>query len=238
MAITFIQGGGTQSSGSVSSVAKTLSSSVTVGNFLAVGCVSSHTTITNGNVTDNLGNTYTLDRREASTGGSPEVAIFYSVITHGGTCTITFDCGSDYMDIGVAEFSGVDATSPTDTGSSGHATSTAPATGNYVTSVNGVIVALLGHNSDTTPITEPSGYTLIYENEDGNNMAFNWSYVISTAGSHTSTWGTFSTSKSWAVVASNFIDSGGTPPPVTGQPLWLRGIGVPGHSQWQPSRRF
>jgi hypothetical protein len=192
MAAAYVQGTGLQSSGSVASLSKAFTSNVTAGNLIVVGGVGNgETLLTTGSATDGLLNTYTRDINRADAGAqTTQCAIYSAPVTTGGACTVTLDpTGSDFVDIAIAEFSGMDISGTRlDTSNFGDANGTNAATGNLVTSTTTAIVGILSHSDGTVTLTPGASFAEIFEDQDATDMPFNCEYRIAAAGTYTANW--------------------------------------------------
>ena len=186
MAVAFVQGTGSQSSGSVASLSKAFASNVTAGNSIAVGGISNSVLLGTGSVTDSLGNTYT--RQVAvdgiSAGRAASCGYLVDNIT-GGACTVTVDpTGSDFISMVIAEFSGTETTGSIDgngtfNAGSGTTLTTSTFTMAGGTNGNGAIFAAMEQNGTTTTLT--AAQTEIFEAEDATNMPINGQYQTNVA---------------------------------------------------------
>lgn len=198
---TFIQGTGLQSRGLVPSISKSFTNNVTQSNLIVVA-VTTNSVISAGQVTDSQNNSYVLATLLPATPNRPGAAIFYTTASATGTCTVTFNPPDNYMDIGIAEFKSgrgfvVDAAS-----SAGGASAT-PTPGLFNLSAAGIVVSIVSHNADTKVITEPTGYSVVYEDEDGTDQAFSFVYKITSAGNQNPVW-SFSAGAEWSCIAQGF----------------------------------
>lgn len=207
MAISVIQVTGVQSSGSVASVSKAFTSNLTADNSVvaAVNC-SANTTITGAMVTDSQGGSYTR-ATEVHTAGDGSSAICYRNSVSAAACTVTFDSGSDYMDIAIAEVApGSGNVLAVNTSKTATGAGTPYTTGNYTTTVDTIVVANCSHNGagSAAPIISGGNQTIIFEDSDGSDMVFSAGYRLISASTTSSTWGTVSGSNAFQAASAAF----------------------------------
>lgn len=119
MSIQKLQAAGNVIASSATPITISPPRNIVTGNFLAV-CVGTYFNSATVTVTDNLGNTYTQAGSYYDAGGNPRSSIWYAKNIIGGACTITVtQSTSTYLAAAVAEFSGVDTSSPLDGDSGG-----------------------------------------------------------------------------------------------------------------------
>lgn len=179
---------------------------VTVGDLLIVG-VSAAATVTS--LSDGH-NTYTS---LGNASPSAHVTLFYSVVTTGGSLTITAGASASNWAMGVAEFSpggGTIATTgsnPTATG-----TSTAPATGNITISTPALVVG--GFIAIAASSWSTSG-NFTYDSNSGSNYAggisygYGMGYWLAANASPQDPALTLSSSVGWGGVGAAFTTTGG-----------------------------
>lgn len=174
---------------------------------------------TTGVISDTRGNAWT--RRvllDGVSGGNSamRLAIYTAVSNGAGACTVTINPGGSSTFIGgaVAEYSGVDTTTPVHTSATGTGTSAAPATGNLVTSVTTAYIAIVSSSSDlpanvaaagsaTNRIQSPSGSSMAIATSDRGAGG-----TALTAGTYTASW-TMSASREWGAVAIALTEGAG-----------------------------
>jgi hypothetical protein len=207
MAIAYVQGTGINASGEVSSLAKAFASNVTGGNAIAVGISMEWDAEVINSVTDTRSNTYT-SQIEYSLGTTDKVAIFGAVNISGGSCTVTVALANPaYLAIGIAEASGVATSSYGDGTKTATGTSTTPATGSFSTTDTDIIFGVVGYRAYTT-VAVGSGWSLIYEYENYDNMTISFEYQIGASGSYNAQW-TLGASAQWLCCAAAFKPAGG-----------------------------
>lgn len=116
-----------------SSIAATLPSAVTTGNFIVVTVDGYNTSVPSSfTIADSHGNSYVIAGVIKSNADSVFSAIYYAANVTGGTDTVTVtpSSGSPQLSIVVAEFSGVSNSSPLQTTASATGTGTTPSSGN------------------------------------------------------------------------------------------------------------
>lgn len=195
MAISFLQGDGTQSSGQTASLPKAFASNVVAGSLIWVGIVKNSQQPVAGEVTDGQSNTYTQDTVSA---GGFYSAIYTAVAGSSGALTVTYTSElSDFVSIAIAEFSpGSDTWSTTaanrrdGTPVSASGNDAAPASGNITTTTANVTVGVMTQNEGSTSITPGGSYTQIYENENvTNSMPISAEYKLNaSSGTENATW--------------------------------------------------
>lgn len=197
---SIVQNGGGASVESQPSATKAFPSNVVSGNKLVIGVMAYSQAINATGVTDTQGNTYTKIAEAVSISpGGGSVAFFMATAGSSGANTVTYTGtgGNNYFVMGILELSSgalFDAASAGDSG-----TSTTPDTGAITTTSTDIIFGMICQATTTMTITEPSGYTLIYEQEDGDTfMAGSLAYKVSVAsGSINPSW-TLGSSAGWA----------------------------------------
>jgi hypothetical protein len=161
-------------------VAATYGSSTTSGSLLvAIGHLyNTSGVLTNGDITDNKSNTWTL--RGSSLGGASAVGIgIWDQVggTRGATHTVTLNLANSSADIAnlaIIEITGADASTPFDATTLAFATdASSPYSVTSAAAISGNQIALYGASLDTganTAFTQPTGYSDIINQPDG---AFN-----------------------------------------------------------------
>jgi large repetitive protein len=154
-------------------------------------------------ISDSNGNSYTVD---ATSGGSGiSVAIAHAVSVVGGADTITCSApNSGFMDVMLAEYSGVTATAPLDAEASNSGTTADPSAGSVtLTQSNDLIVAAFGdNNAANSALSAGTGFTLRQGSGNGASTFVGGleDATESTAGSFTGNFTYSDTSGSWAAV--------------------------------------
>lgn len=202
--MAFIQGTGVESAGSVASVSKAFASNITASNHILVGgvaSVSGH--MVAGACSDSRTQTYTRDVTKNNGSVSTDISLYHSFTSAAGALTVTLTpSASDFVSIGIAEWSG---TTPT-VGVTGNGTAngTTPATGSFTTTGNNsIIVALFAHNGGTITLTKGATYTLIFSDSNSANMPFLWEYKIVAAGATTAD-GSLGSSVNWVIASVEY----------------------------------
>ncbi len=181
MAVAHVQSTGAQSVGSVASLVKAFTSSVTAGNAIAVGGVANTNSLGTNAVSDTLSNSYTRGLlNNAVAAGRGETAVYYALNVTGGACTVTIDpAGSDFVCLGISEFSGVATASAADGTGTASANSGTYTVSSYTPTDDGVAVGVATQNEGGTTFTESN--SLAYENENATNaMPISWQYKLTT----------------------------------------------------------
>ncbi|HKZ72553.1 MAG TPA: fibronectin type III domain-containing protein, partial [Steroidobacteraceae bacterium] len=159
-AIAYVQGSYATPQTNQTTVAVAYPSAQTAGNLNVVVVGWNDATSHVLSVTDLRGNTYQLAVGPTVYSGVASQAVYYSAGIGGGanTVTVTFDAAARYVDVRVAEYSGVDTTNPVDV--------VAAATGSSATSSSGAVTTtnaddlLVGANLVQTTTTGPgAGFT-------------------------------------------------------------------------------
>jgi chitodextrinase len=146
-----------------SSVTVNFTSAQTAGNTNVIAIGFNDATSTISSVTDSKGNTYAVAAALAR-GSSLSQAVYYakniaSATAGSNTLTVTFSGSVPYADIRVAEYSGLDSTSPVDVTASASGSATTANSGNVTTtSANELIygAGMTGGGFSSTPI---NGFT-------------------------------------------------------------------------------
>jgi len=160
----FVQGTGAFSSGSVASIALAYAGAVTEGNDLIVAA--SQDAAWSIAFTDSEANGYTDDINESDAGISTGMSHSFGVSAASITVTATPDT-SDYLTIGITEFSGVTGYDTGDGGITGWAT-TIGAT--FTTNFADVCVSFAAvPYSLGVWVSGPTGYIEVYEGDSGGN---------------------------------------------------------------------
>jgi len=207
-------GNGTSTS-SVMNVTKT----VTLGNSILVS-TSYYAAEGTESVTDNLGNTYTMDERYYWSADTTTVSVYRAIVTSAGSLTaITFNHpSSDYNGMAAAEFSGLGTLASSDDTNTGTST-----TGTWASSVtipaNGIAIGSL-ENSNSGTVTEgsasgsPSTSISVAIQYSGSNVGSALMYAIADASEVTAFTGTGTfVSSAWNGVAAIYN-------PESSGPVW------------------
>jgi hypothetical protein len=113
-------------------------------------------------VTDSLGNTYSAAGARQGGSGNIFCALYYARNVSGGTDRVTVRASSScQLSMIVAEFSGVDASSPLGATSGASGTSAAPSSGNMAPTMAGVLVIGAGTHNGNTTTNAGSGFTMV-----------------------------------------------------------------------------
>ena len=144
-------------------------------------------------VTDSAGNTYQLAAPTKRSGGNSQAMYYAKNIAAGAnTVTVTLSGATPYVDVRIAEYSGLDPVNPLDTTSSGGGTSAQPDSGAAATTSSTEL--LVGAGTTTGFYNGPgSGYTTrIITTPDGDiledRVVTNTGSYNATAGMVSSTW--------------------------------------------------
>ena len=164
-AITLMQQVSATTTGA-SALAATLPTPVTASNLIVVslsGYRSATTTAFPTNVTDNLGNIYSIAGTVRTYSGNGWSAIYYAANAIAGTPTVTVQVAAagSQLSMTVAEFSNVAATAPLVTAAAATGTSTAPSSGNMTPTAPGQLFIGAGTHGGTTTTTAGTGYTMV-----------------------------------------------------------------------------
>jgi chitodextrinase len=160
-AIAYVQGTSTTPAGSVSSATATFSGAQGAGNLNVVAIGFSTGTLSVQSVSDSRGNTYTL--AVGPTTNSAKHAIYYaknivSASANANTITVTLSGASSFVDLRIAEYSGLDTVSPLDVVKVGTGTSATSDSGSMTTTnANDLLVAANYTGKQTSG--PGSGYT-------------------------------------------------------------------------------
>lgn len=213
MAVAFVQGTGTNTAGSTAaSISKAFDSNVTAGNCLVVAVMTD-----SGRAQGNASGWSSSPSNSFAYGSSDQlnatshVNVSFVVSAASGATTITFTpTSSDWMAMGIAEFSGVDG-NPFD-GRSGNTNNTAnPTAGAISTTTAGVVLGVMGRHASGT-ITPGTGWTQIFEDENWDDTTISFIYQITSAsGSYNASW-TASAASWWAAAVALKEGAGGPPP--------------------------
>lgn len=203
-------------------------SDVAAGNLLAV-CVSAFHSfgVTISTPSDTRSSSYAAMAAQQNPDFASGVRNYYALAPSSGACTVTVEINAsgDYT-CAIAEFSGVAAVSPLDTGTGGTGTGTAASAGNVTPSEdNCLIVAAMTHNGADRTLTEGAGWSLIQENEGGSsNMPLSAIYKVqTTATTEDADWTIGTGSVNWAATCGVFKAAAAA----TGHPAARRAGGVP-----------
>ena len=155
----FVQVASSTPQTSQTTVATAFGQAQTAGNLnvIVIGWNNATSNITS--VTDSLGNTY-QPAAPTTRSGVISQAIYYAknIAAGANTVTVTFNAATPYVDIRVAEYSGLDRTNPLDVTSSGGGTSAQPNSGAATTTAARELI--VGAGTTTGTFTDAgSGYT-------------------------------------------------------------------------------
>jgi chitodextrinase len=161
-----------------SSVTVNFTGAQTAGNTNVIAVGFNNATSTINSVTDSKGNTYAVAAALAR-GTDFSQAIYYakninSATAGSNTVTVTFSGAVPYADIRVAEYSGLDATSPVDVANStSGATSGTASTGNITTTTSNELIYGAGMTDSGYSSGAPStGYTMRVYSQPDADIAF------------------------------------------------------------------
>lgn len=210
---TLVQGTGAQSSGSVTSVGKAYTSSVTAGNTLVCVAVSSTKAIGLSDITDSQINTWTRRVLQDPGAGKEKVAIFTAIAGSTGINSVTFQpaAGADFISIAIGEISGELNPVTIDITGTGTAVNTGTlATTGLTTTTNGCVVGGFTHSGSVNQtITENGSPTQIYQNTNTANMPIDASFKNTVAGANNPSWTLNSNASQLDAAAIGLQDSGG-----------------------------
>jgi hypothetical protein len=154
-----------------------------------------------------------------------EATIFSAPVTGTGSCTITItDAGKSglWSILGIAEFHSDAGDITLEDTDKGEDSTGAPTTGDAVSVGAAVFVGALSFytSSGAQTITEDAAFTLIYEEQDGNNHGVGSSIyrIVSSGTTDAASW-TSPTTKSWGAVVAVYkepVSGASTPMTVTG----------------------
>jgi len=214
-AISYVQSNSASPSTTVSSIAVPFTNAQTAGDFIAVG-VSWGSGVSISSITDTKGNAYTLAVGPTTFSGAAS-AIYYAkniaaAAAGANTVTVTFSAATGTPDLRVAEYSGVNTTSPLDvtavsTGTSATSDSGSATTTNANDLLIGINAVLSGTQSAGTGYT--SRQISLY---DGNILE---DRIVSATGAYSAT-ATLSSSAAWIMQMAAFkaaVSGGDTTPP-------------------------
>lgn len=206
MSWVHVQNGNHANSGTSTSIACSLASTVTVGHLIVVELsVFTFASPTIG-VADSLGNTYT--RAAHFVGGVQNIDIWYTVVTSGGaSATITATIGSsNFLNINADEYavSGTISVSGTATNTS---TSSAPTTGTITVTGNCLVVGAAAQTGSLSavPFTVGSGFTQRSNNNfvSGTTVGFCAEDQLNVTSSLAATW-TMAGTTAWQAAGAAF----------------------------------
>ena len=158
------------STSSAQNLATTLPSSVTAGNLIVVSVSGWPNLPALTAVTDSLGNTYSIAGTVLVSQGAYS-AIYYAKNVKAGTSTVTFRTvkSGGQISMVVAEFSGVNTTSPLDKTAGAVGSGNTPASGIMIPSLTNELVIGSGTHNGNTTTRAGAGFTMIaVPTEDSN----------------------------------------------------------------------
>lgn len=217
MAIAHVANRGTNNGGTTATtIAVTVTGTVSAGNLLVVGTGQSLDTL--ASVADSSGNTYVVDNTYG--GDNRGTGIARSIITTPlvsgvGVVTATFSTTTTDRAILLSEFSGVMAVSPLGQNTNAQGTSTAPNSGNITTATaNELIIGVANFNSGGVAYTPGStgiySFTESGEVAPGRIIEMEWA-IVGAAGTYSAN-GTI-TSAAWTQAVASY-KAGNVPPAV------------------------
>lgn len=187
-------------------VIKAFAGNVVSGNKLIVAVMTYSQAINATGVTDSQLNSYSqVAHVDANSPGGGSMGIYLATAGSSAADIVTYTGtgGTNYFVMGIFEVSASAAFDAASTGSSG--TSTAPDTGNIVTSATDLIIAMACQANTTMTFTEPTGYSLAYEQEDGDNfMAGSVAYKTGVASGTINPVFTLGSSATWGGFGGGF----------------------------------
>jgi hypothetical protein len=188
---SFIQTNNAVPSTAKTSVTVTYTSAQTAGdlNVVAIGWYNTTTTISS--VTDSKGNSYLLAAGITSSTPAGSLAIYYapniaSSSAASNTVTVTFNTSSSYPDVRIAEYSGVNTTSPLDvTSASSSSANATSSTSGFVTTTNANDLLVGANYVTNTTNSAGTGYTKrVITSPDGDILE---DRVVTSTGSYSAT---------------------------------------------------
>ena len=198
-----------------STLTRSFSSSVTIGNYIIVTIAAYRPEAFTFTISDNCGNTYTPAISQ-NYGNRTTYAIYYTKVTTTGACTVTAtSSGSNLQwNMEIAEFSGLDPTSPLDTTGQATGSGTGPTVNLTTSNPNDLIVGVFGYGATGTyTMTAGVGFTEYGKETTGAGYSSQLAEykIVSNSGSQTVD-GTIGTSATWYIVAAAFKAAGGAAP--------------------------
>lgn len=197
---------------------------VAVGDLIVIGVAISNASSATFTASDSLGNTYTLASSYAvGATSSDQVAIFYSVATHGGASdqiTLNFGVSGTYYSVAVSDYRAA-GTIALDQVASNHGTGTAVNAGTLALTGSGelvVVMAAIGNNQSS--LTPGSGFTV--QHSANLNEPYAYEDQVSASGSVGCTL-TLVTGSAWSAAAASFSAMASVTPSlvVAGRCLYL-----------------
>ena len=197
----FVQG--TATSNALKTIAVSLAAATTKGNLVVVGFDFTGTTFTS--IADNQGNAFTQVGTEITSPGGARTRLYYARNIKGGSETVTINLGANppYLEVYVAEYAGVDTTTPLDVSAQATGSTSSVTSGSVVTtSANDLLMAYcVGDNS----CSAGSGFTA-RSTYHSNLLA---DRTVTTAGSYAAT---ATANSGWAIIMAAFRPQSTTPP--------------------------
>lgn len=156
---TFVQVQSSTPQGSVASVASAYTAQ-TAGNLNVIIIGWNNITSNISSVTDSAGNTYQI-AAPTTRGNTLSQAIYYAKNIKAGanTVTVNFDASTDFPDLRILEYSGIDQTSPFDVAASASGNITPASSGNLTTNVAKTLI-VGGGTTQGAFSAAGSGFTL------------------------------------------------------------------------------
>lgn len=252
MAITRVQSGIGADGDAATSVSKAFAGNVTAGNFLIITCNKfdpSFVAFAAGNCTKSAG-TATIGTvamvPQAADGatGANRAAIFYCYVTGSGSCTMQvagMTAGS-YSVLGIAEYSGLVASSPLEANSATNGSASGAAATGSMTSAGGALYVgaiAVGTNTQIVVTYTPygAGYAVIFEEGNGllHGLGSHIDDIVTTGTSQTAAWTlTGSTIAVWAACGAVFTAAASATGSYFHQPA-LDGLSSAGQKQFNPA---
>jgi hypothetical protein len=188
-------------------------SSVAEGSMIVACCTQSQSSGTVQPVfTDSKGNTWYIDLDVLTSDAVNRLTIAHCFVAAGKggtgfTVTATTAGHTHYLDLGAAEFSGIDISlvAGGSGSNSGNGTSTSPTSNQVTVSGNHLYIGLLTFSVGASTITP--AWTQLHEDETWVNSPFGSQYKID-LGNQTSTW-TMGTSRPWAAGVVAYKETAG-----------------------------
>jgi hypothetical protein len=213
-AIAFVQARGCAvSSGTSQNCAFT--SNVGSGNLLVVGVYYESTTITVSSVTDSRSTSYTATPSSPVTNSTQPQRqyVYYGIAPSGGanTVSVTLSASACCFNIVLAEYSGIDASSPLDQHATAQGSGTTLTTASVTTTqADELLVGIGSHWNTSTAFTAGSGYAKRVQNNTSDSMALE-DQIVAATGSYNASF-TVNLTNTWLMAIATFKAAGGAPP--------------------------
>jgi|GEM_PF-5385377 len=208
---------------SAASLTTAFPSAVTSGNLIVVTIASWPNAPTN--VTDTVGNAYSLAGAVTTDGGGAKTSIYYAKNITGGTDSVKVSTASGTeITVDVAEFAGADPTSPLDATAGGSGNSTAPSSGSMSPAASGeLIVGVSTHDAQNTVTSAGTGFTMVANPIDNplNNQPAAMEYQVQAVAAPIAAAFTLGTADNWGARGATFKAAAQGPTPGAGDVVLL-----------------